>query len=99
MDLRKPEFRIFGVSVLLFCAIAVTTAGFAELNDRLGPQLDHPAIQYRLGTLTDPVSILERRLQRTLRVIAFGRATAMQPINPSVAKLPHFVSLFRFNTQ
>jgi hypothetical protein len=33
-----------------------------ELNDRLGPARDHPAIQYRDGTLTDPATALNRKL-------------------------------------
>ncbi len=35
------------VSALLIAAVAIlATSGFAELNDRISPELDHPAIQY-----------------------------------------------------
>jgi hypothetical protein len=62
MDLLHSGFRTFRVTVLL-CSLIIVAAAFAELNDRLGPTLDHPAIQYRSGELTDPVSLLIMKLQ------------------------------------
>jgi hypothetical protein len=48
----------------LFCfMLAVPAAALPQLNDRLGPELDHPAIHYRDGALRDPVSQLIVRLQ------------------------------------
>ena len=51
------------VAVFLCYLIALATTTLAELNDRLGPGLDHPAIQYRIGPLEDPVSALIMKLQ------------------------------------
>ncbi len=63
MDSSNSESRTFRVAVVICFLIAAATAALAELNDRLGPGLDHPAIQYRTGPLTDPVSRLITRLQ------------------------------------
>jgi len=42
--------------------IAGAVVALGELNDRLGPSRDHPAIQYRDGPLTDPVTTLNQKL-------------------------------------
>jgi hypothetical protein len=66
---KQPETKhtIPAVSLrvaVLLCSLNVAAgAAFAALNDRLGPTLDHPAIQYRTGTPTDPVSVLIAKLQ------------------------------------
>ena len=52
------------VAVLLGWLVAGATPCLSALNDRLGPPLDHPAILYRTGPLTDPVSVLIEKLQR-----------------------------------
>ena len=44
----------------LFCCVCGGAQG--ELNDRLGPALDHPAIEYYRGPLRDPVSLLNAKL-------------------------------------
>ena len=63
MDSFTSESRTFRIAVLLCSIIVAASAAFAALNDRLGPTLDHPAIQYRTGTPTDPVSVLMVKLQ------------------------------------
>jgi hypothetical protein len=63
MEVSHPESRTFRVAVLLCSLIVVAATTLAELNDRLGPALDHPAVQYRTGTLTDPVTLLITKLQ------------------------------------
>lgn len=52
---------MFRVALLLTSAIAAIPA--AALNDRLGPSVNHPAIQYWAGTLADPASVLNTKLQ------------------------------------
>jgi hypothetical protein len=48
---------------IVYSAAAGAPMATAELNDRLGPSPDDPAIQYRTGTLADPVSVLIAKLQ------------------------------------
>jgi hypothetical protein len=60
MDSFKRASRMFRAAIILTAAAAVS--GLAELNDHLGPALDHPAIQYRIGEVSDPVSALDARL-------------------------------------
>ena len=48
----------FAIPILAAAALCM-----AELNDRVGPPLDHPAIEYRTGALSDPVSVLNGKLQ------------------------------------
>jgi hypothetical protein len=52
---------VLRVALLLGSVIAAIPA--AGLNDRLGPSVNHPAIQYWAGTLTDPASVLNTKLQ------------------------------------
>jgi len=63
MDSFAPASHTLRVAVLLCSVIVAASAVFAALNDRLGTTLDHPAIQYRTGQLTDPVSVLMVKLQ------------------------------------
>src|SRR3989442_3408127 len=46
------------------CLLAASTLCWAQLKERLAPPLDHPAIQYLTGPLTDPVSVLDGKLWR-----------------------------------
>ena len=43
------------IAAVLSITLATSIAGAAELNDKLAPPLNHPAIQYYTGALTDPV--------------------------------------------
>jgi len=47
----------------LFCALLGINLTAADLNDKLAPALNHPAIHYYTGDLADPVSQLIARIQ------------------------------------
>jgi hypothetical protein len=51
-------------AVVFRFVLAGATVCWAQLNDRLGPPLDHPAIQYRSGPVTDPVGVLDMKVRR-----------------------------------
>jgi hypothetical protein len=52
---------VFRAALLLCWFVPALSA--AGLNDRLAPTVNHPAIQYWAGTLTDPASVLNSKLQ------------------------------------
>ena len=52
---------MFRGTLLLASVVAALSA--AGLNDKLAPAVNHPAIQYWAGTLTDPASVLNAKLQ------------------------------------
>src|SRR5262245_57523683 len=60
----RKQFRFLGATRCLCFALTCSTLSLAELKDRLGPHLDHPAIQYRVASVTDPVRVLNLKLQR-----------------------------------
>jgi hypothetical protein len=49
--------------------------GFAELGDTLAPPLDHPAIQYYSGPVSDPVSELNEKLKAGEAQLKFQGST------------------------
>src|SRR5262245_4779240 len=63
MERFRRESRRLGVGALLCVGLVGSYEGFAELNDRLGPPLEHPAILYRSRPQTDPVGLLDAKLR------------------------------------
>lgn len=51
------------IAGLFSIALASIIAAGGELNDKLAPPLNHPAIQYYTGALTDPVTQLIAKLE------------------------------------
>ena len=56
-----PAPRIAATFCTLLSTVLIARA--ADLNDKLAPPLNHPAIQYYTGDLTDPVTQLIARIQ------------------------------------
>ena len=69
MDRSSRHIRRFSGSVLLYIALGVASAG--ELNDRLAPPRDHPAIWYGSPRVSDPVGLLDDRLRQGLAQLEF----------------------------
>ena len=61
--MRRANLLFAKCRLLLIAVPVVVAPALSELNDRLGPSLDHQAIQYRTGPLRDPVGLLIRDLQ------------------------------------
>jgi len=51
------------IRIALLCALLGLNISATDLNDKLAPPLNHPAIQYYTGDLTDPVTQLIARIQ------------------------------------
>ena len=68
MEQYIPKIR----SLTLLCVgLVIATTCLAELNDRLAPPLEHPAILYRSRPESDPVGLLNDKLQRGSAQLAF----------------------------
>jgi hypothetical protein len=52
-----------GAQIAAILGIAGTVLLGAELNDKIAPRPNHPAIQYQAGPLRDPVTLLNAKLQ------------------------------------
>ncbi len=71
MGRSSRKFRGWRGRALLCAGLAAATMCLAELNDRLGPPLEHPAILYRSQPVSDPVGLLNDRLRQGLAQLAF----------------------------
>ena len=71
MERSSRICRRLGNRVRICVGLAVGTACLAGLNDRLGPPLDHPAILYRSQPVSDPVGLLNDKVQRGSAYLTF----------------------------